>query len=210
MPRDYKSSRSSTAKRRPRSNRARKSTPRRKRRQTPGWVWMLGGLGIGLAVAAGVYIYEQASAPGKTADARQQPGARPAEKPVTARPDKKNTAEAGNETSRFDFYTLLPKMEVQIPESAIEEANRNLPHAEADLAYVLQTGSFRNHADAETMKANLALLGIEADIEAVVINDRETWHRVRLGPFPSMAAMNPVRRELKRHDIDFILLKVRL
>lgn len=168
---------------------------------------MLGGLGIGLAVAAGVYVYEQASAPVKTASSKPPPKTRPAQKPVTPKADKPEVDEA---PSRFDFYTLLPKMEVLIPDSAIEEANRNLPQAETDLAYVLQTGSFRNAADAETMKANLALLGIEADIEAVVINDRETWHRVRLGPFPSLAAMNPIRRELKRHDIDFILLKVRL
>lgn len=210
MARDYKSARRSTAKKRPRTSRAKKSTPRRKKRQTPGWVWMLGGLGIGLAVAVGVYIYEQANSPVKSAASKSPPKAKPAQKPATATPDRTSEPKGSKETSRFDFYTLLPKMEVLIPDSAIEEANRNLPQAETDLAYVLQTGSFRNAADAETMKARLALLGIEADIEAVVINDRETWHRVRLGPFPSLAAMNPVRRELKRLDIDFILLKVRL
>ena len=36
-------------------------------------------------------------------------------------------------------------------DDAIEEANRSLPQAEIDLAYVLQTGSFRNATDAETI-----------------------------------------------------------
>ena len=101
-------------------------------------------------------------------------------------------------------------MEVVIPDSVIEQANRALPQHETNLAYVLQTGSFRNASDAETMKAELALIGIEADVETVVINDKDTWHRVRLGPFPSMKAMRPVRRQLKQNNINFLLLKIKI
>lgn len=172
---------------------------------------MLVGLGIGLAVAGGIYLYKQSGTAQRTATSKQAvTKTKPAPPPATSKKPGAKQPDSGKQTTSFDFYTLLPKMEVQIPDSAIEAANRDLPQAEDDLAYVLQTGSFRNAADAETMKARLALLGIEADVEAVVINDRETWHRVRLGPFPSLAAVNPVRRELKRHAINYILLKVRL
>jgi cell division protein FtsN len=212
MARDYKTTRRRRpATTGPRRSRARSTTKRRRsRRQTPGWVWLLAGLGLGLGVAVGVYVYQQDSAPHHSPRATAPAKAAPTAKPAPTKPDNRDTAADGDKGSHFDFYTLLPKMEVVIPDSAIEEANRNLPQAEEDLAYVLQTGSFRNADDAEAMKAELALLGVEADIETVVINDRETWHRVRLGPFPSLAAVNPVRQDLRRHNIDFILLKVRL
>jgi cell division protein FtsN len=172
---------------------------------------LLTGLVLGLGAAVGVYVFQQAHVPARGASARSPATAKARPAPATEKkPDSVTTEDDDDKASHFDFYTLLPKMEVVIPDSAIEEANRQLPHADEALAYVLQTGSFRNATDAEAMKAELALLGVEADIETVVINDEETWHRVRLGPFPSMAAMNPVRRELRRHDIDFILLKVRL
>jgi len=198
MTRDYKTTRrKSPAKKRRRVHRT-----SLKRKGTPGWVWLLCGLGLGLVIAIGAYfIVRHGNTTNKPA--AQHVEKKPADKKVVVVPDS-------GKPSRFDFYTLLPKMEVVIPDSAIEQANRALPQHEVNLAYVLQTGSFRDHADAETMKARLALLGIEADIETVVIDNNDTWHRVRLGPFPDMAALKPVRRQLKQHDINFILLKMKL
>ena len=199
MTRDYKTSRrKSPAKKR---RRIQRTVLRRK--GTPGWVWLLCGLGLGLVIAIGAYFIAR---PGNT-------GNKPTTQHAEKKKDDKQTTTAvpdSGKPSRFDFYTLLPKMEVVIPDSVIEQANRALPQHEINQAYVLQTGSFRDQADAETMKAKLALLGIEADIETVVINDHDTWHRVRLGPFPDVAAMKPVRRQLKQHDINFILLKMKM
>ena len=203
MSRDYKSSRRTTSvkKRRPVS----KAKPRRRRgKRTPGWIWLLCGLGLGLAIAVAAYIISRPP----TTDT-QHPAAKTTTRPEPDSQDSTDTR-AVDKKPHFDFYTLLPKMEVVIPDSVIEQANRALPQHETNLAYVLQTGSFRNAADAETMKAELALIGVEADVETVVINDKDTWHRVRLGPFPDMTALKPVRRQLKQHDIDFILLKVKL
>jgi len=205
MSRDYKSSRRSTPAKKKRRRVTRKPR-RRSDRRSPGWVWMLCGLGLGLSIAVGSYFLMQA--PTATAIV---------EKPVVkktarAKPSSEKIKETKTESEKpqFDFYTLLPKMEVVIPDSVIEEANRALPQAATNLAYVLQTGSFRNAADADTMKAQLALIGIEADVETVVINDSDTWHRVRLGPFPDMTSLKPVRRQLKQNDIDFILLKMKI
>lgn len=200
MTADYKSSRRKA----PAKKRRRAAHTPRRRKGTPGWVWLLCGLGLGLIIAVSAYfIARPPSAILAERTAKHADNKKTDRKPTTSAPD-------AAKKSRFDFYTLLPKMEVVIPDSVIEQANRALPQHETDLAYVLQTGSFRNAADAETMKARLALIGIEADIETVVINNNDTWHRVRLGPFPDMAALKPVRRQLKQHDIDFILLKMKL
>ena len=47
---------------------------------------------------------------------------------------------------------------------------------------MLQVGSFQSRPDAEKLKANLAFLGMQADVQKVRING-QNWHRVRTGPY---------------------------
>lgn len=186
--------------------RKKKKSRRKKRKPMPGWLWLSGGLALGLAIAAVIYFIVLPARP--VVVSTEVTASQPAEQ-TSARQAAKASA-ATNNQPRFDFYTLLPKMEVVIPDSVIEEVNKILPKPDDNLAYILQIGSFRNAADAETRKAQLALIGLEASIQTVVINDADTWHRVRLGPFVKMAELKPVRSQLKRHDIQFMLLKIKL
>lgn len=48
--------------------------------------------------------------------------------------------------------------------------------------FLVLTGAFRDRANAEEHRARLALVGIEAGIEAVTTADGATLHRVRVGP----------------------------
>jgi len=73
---------------------------------------------------------------------------------------------------------------------------------------VLQVGSFRKLNEADSLKANLALLGVEANIETVKVN-KDTWHRVRVGPYTNLAELNRTRRQLRQNDIDSLLMRVR-
>lgn len=73
--------------------------------------------------------------------------------------------------------------------------------------YLLQAGSFRQQQDADTLRANLALLGIDARIEQVELPGGETWHRVRIGPFTSLAGVNEVRARMASQQIDSIILR---
>ena len=61
-------------------------------------------------------------------------------------------------------------------------------------------------ADADQMKARLALLGAVADIQSVTVND-ETWHRVRVGPLTGARAADQLRRQLQNNGIDVLVLK---
>ncbi|MFQ5487987.1 MAG: SPOR domain-containing protein [Gammaproteobacteria bacterium] len=97
---------------------------------------------------------------------------------------------------------------MEITPDKLEEALRILPKAKKGGTYILQCGSFRDYDDADELKARLALLGIEAQIQTVVIKNGESWHRVRVGPLKGLAAVKPVRRKLKRNDINFVLLKI--
>jgi cell division protein FtsN len=72
--------------------------------------------------------------------------------------------------------------------------------------YYLQAGAFREASDAEGARAKLALLGFEA-----TISDRSTesgvLHRVRMGPFNQVEAMNRVRGKLSENGVDVAVIR---
>ena len=112
---------------------------------------------------------------------------------------------------RFEFYTLLPAMEVEVEtEPFVPRAPKTDKSEEerpaSDVRYVVQAGSFRRYADADTQKARLALLGLESVIHSVSINGGETWHRVRLGPLAG-DALAAARAELAENRVETMLFK---
>jgi cell division protein FtsN len=125
--------------------------------------------------------------------------------------EDEEVAPAGTESkSRYDFFTVLPEMEVIVPEQELDQRRRQQEQAEPAIAdetrYILQVGSFREGSDAEEMKARLALLGITARVQAVTVNDA-TWHRVRVGPVSGSQQADQMRRRLADDGIDSLVMK---
>jgi cell division protein FtsN len=167
-----------------------------------GGAGLLLGLAIGLGVAAALYIYDR------------RPGAEVAAKPeAAAHTDHKARASAEEEPAeesghQFDFYEMLPKFEVVVPEREKAEAPDARPAPiERPGAYVLQAGSYRNFADADRVRAQLALLGVESKIQRVSV-DNDTWHRVRIGPIEDLKELNRTRDRLRQADIDALVIRV--
>ncbi|MFN2308243.1 MAG: SPOR domain-containing protein [Gammaproteobacteria bacterium] len=184
-----------------------RATPRHRRPAVPGWLWLLAGLALGLLVAFLGYLQQSPRAP---ADAPQPGPARPLSG-QEARDVKKTTPAPvpPPPKPRYDFYTILPGMEVVVPEQSLPEKTREgVRPVEAPGTYVLQAGSFRSHPQADQLKARLALLGLKSEIQVVTIDNRETWHRVRVGPFKDLNALNAARARLKENRLDAILLRV--
>jgi cell division protein FtsN len=112
-------------------------------------------------------------------------------------------------TEKYDFYEMLPNFEVVVPEKD-KVVTRDLPAAakvERPGVYVLQAGSYRNQADAERIRAQLALQGIHATVQRVAI-DTDVWHRVRVGPIANLDELNKVRKQLQAADLDAIVVRV--
>ncbi len=76
-------------------------------------------------------------------------------------------------------------------------------------AYLLQVGSFRKAADAENLKARLAFMGVETRVQKVTINNKDTFHRVRSGPYRSKKELDEIRSMLTRNKIKSIAIKWR-
>jgi cell division protein FtsN len=74
-------------------------------------------------------------------------------------------------------------------------------------SFVLQAGAFQNPAEADNVKAKLALLGLESNIETVDLPDRGTWYRVRMGPYKSLNEVNHIRSQLAQSGIDVSLVR---
>ncbi len=172
----------------------------------PGYVWMLFGLSIGLVVAAAVYVADRREpatvTPALSEAASPSPSAsvEPAEDPIAA--------EEPHPATRFDFYDLLPSFEVILPElDSRANPNRQGVAIVEPGSYELQAGSFTVPADAERMKANLALLGIESRLQRVAVDD-DVYHRVRIGPISDLSALNTVRRQLWDAEIDVMLIEL--
>jgi cell division protein FtsN len=173
----------------------------RRKDSAPGWVWMLFGLGLGLIVALGVYLRVPL-----TDDPATRTATAPTASPRAASP--RQTATAPREENRFEFYEILPQLEVAVPESN-ESATRPARQrpAAAPGSYLLQAGSFSAAADADRLKANLALLGFESHVQPVRIDDA-VFNRVRIGPIGDIDAAKRAQRRLRDAGIDSLLMQV--
>ncbi len=161
---------------------------------------MLCGLGMGLMAAGLVYL--KSTMPIK---ANLKKEAVTAQQSVQA---KRKQNKQPSPRPRFEFYTILPEMEVVVPDYKITgPSHRGVRQVEEKGTYVLQAGSFRSAEQADGLKARLTLLGLEASIQTVTIGQNETWHRVRAGPYDDLGKLNDARIRLREHRIDTILLK---
>jgi cell division protein FtsN len=150
------------------------------------------GLVVGSVLAVGVALWINNSKPYTPAAPTPAPT-----KPAPSRP----APSAPDTAPSFDFYKVLPsKTPSELPPSAA-------PRAPAP-SYYLQAGAFRNATDADNLKAQLAMLGIEAVIQTAPVADRGVFHRVRVGPFTAMDEINRTRTLLTQNDIPATLVKV--
>lgn len=72
--------------------------------------------------------------------------------------------------------------------------------------YYLQAGAFRQQADADSTKAKLALLGVEAGVTER-LSDSGTLYRVRVGPFGQIETMNRIREKLSENGVDVAVVR---
>ena len=188
------------------AQRKRRRSSRKKRQEYPGWLWMLFGLALGLSVAFAVYVKDRQ--PDRIA-ASQQPASMQSAlddngeyAPQPAAPEEEE------KDPRFTFYDMLPNFEVVIPEEEPDVSVDREPQAILEPGlYVLQAGSFSTFPDADRRRAELALHGIESNIQRVTIDDK-TYHRVRIGPTDDLDELNILRSRLRAAQID--VLRIRL
>jgi cell division protein FtsN len=106
--------------------------------------------------------------------------------------------------NKFDFYTILPETESTVTEQEVKDSSLTVKKDN----YFLQVGAFQNEADADNMKAKLALQGFEAVVQTATIPEKGVWHRVRVGPLNDIEQINKIRGELTTNGFNTDLIKV--
>lgn len=125
--------------------------------------------------------------PGQPVALPGKPGDKPLEKP------------------RFDFYKILPEGEKASTKAGDKPAaDPSVP----DKLY-LQLGAFLNPADADNLKAKVALMGLEASVQKIENAEKGTMHRVRVGPYLVPAEMESIRSQLAQNGISATLVKIK-
>lgn len=156
---------------------------------SPVFTGVLIGLILGAVLAVVVALWVKGSNPFRPAP----PGSAPAG-PAAPAPATPETAPS------FDFYKVLPG-----------DAGSALPAAAAPAApaprYFLQAGAFHNASDADNLKAQLAMLGVEAAIQSGDVSDKGVLHRVRVGPFQAMDEVERTRALLTQNNIPSTLVR---
>lgn len=170
----------------------------------PGWALLLAGLALGVAFALLADLV--AGRPGSNDGLAGLFSGRP-EAPPPAPPP---VAPAAQPTKpKLDFYTVLPEVETVLPDRGARPARSRSEQPDESVRYVLQAGSFARYVEADELKARLALQGLQARIQKVTIEGKGEYHRVRLGPYDTLEALDAVSRRLSDMGIQPLRLKVR-
>ena len=167
-----------------------------RRKGTPVLNGLMIGLMVGLLFAIIVALVVKSNNPFKSPD---EIPVRPSI-PVPAEP-LPAPVEAPPAAPDYDFYKVLPG---DTPTAPPEPAVVNKPKP---TRYYLQAGAFKDADEADNVKAQLALLGVEAQIQTSVVPDKGVVHRVRIGPFKAMDEVNNTRALLIQNNIDADLVK---
>ena len=171
-------------------------------------------LGVGASLAVTMYLKgadspfadKKIGAPKLTAQEHDVP----TEKlPKATTPTENDLPQAENPSgpksdNKFDFYTILPETESTVTEQEIKNTEKSVKKD----SYFLQVGAFPDEADADNMKAKLALQGFEAVVQTATIPEKGVWHRVRVGPLNDVDQINKVRSELTTSGFNADLIKV--
>ena len=104
---------------------------------------------------------------------------------------------------------MLPEYErVILEDEPLEPLALRKNNTDKGSFYMLQAGSFARYADADRLKAKLAIKGLESHIQTISIEGRGKYFRVRLGPFINMRKLAEVDNQLAKQQINAIRLKV--
>ena len=167
------------------------------------------GLVLGLIIALGVawYINRMPSPFLRTPPPAKSEQPKGAQAPPAGKAEEKS-AKAPEGKPRFDFYKILPGTEEPATDQQVRDAQkRSTPQPKE--TFFLQAGAFQNPADADGLKARLALIGVQAAVQTTTLPDKGVWHRVRVGPYTSVEELNRTRDTLKQNGVETALIKVR-
>lgn len=172
-------------------------------------IFFIGGLVVGLIIAAvAALAITQAPVPflnkvqrpsdmvQPSADGKLPDPNKPLYTPLPA-PDSGKDAQAVLQPEQTPLFKVPPQNTLPTP-AADAESSR----------YLLQAGAYRAPDEADSMRARLALLGLDAKVYPVEQNGT-TLYRVRMGPYGQIDEVNKTRKLLADNQIEAQVVRIR-
>lgn len=167
------------------------------------WAGIFIGLVIGVLLSLGaVLVVTETPLPfqdrGINANAPTGEDRGSAVAPLPGKPGDK-VGNKPDDKPRFEFYKILPGSQEATPAGGAKPATE-AAKGSGELQY-LQVGAFQQPADADNLKAKLALMGLDAGVQEADLPEKGKIFRVRTGPYSSVEEMNRARAVLSQHGI---------
>tara|TARA_B000000532_G_scaffold243763_1_gene240783 strand:+ start:3081 stop:3536 length:456 start_codon:yes stop_codon:yes gene_type:complete len=99
----------------------------------------------------------------------------------------------------FEFYDILPKLKVL-------DDNKKVIENKKFNKIIVQIGIYKNYKYAESIKAQLLLIGLDSKIISSS-NDKDTVFKVTLDPIDNQKDLDNVVSKLKSNEINYLLKK---
>lgn len=174
-------------------------------------------LGLGIALGVAFFVNKQKSPyvdrMNHPIEGIEKPASAKLEDPKPVDPSAKPVAGAGTDKPRFDYHQILsdgkeaaPKVDknqkvIVNPAPVAAQPIEKPVVEEPGTKYYLQVGAFNSSADADNLKARIALIGLQAEVKAATLQDKGVIHRVRLGPYKTHDDMSRARDELTQNGM---------
>ena len=169
----------------------------------PPWFWLFTGIVSGLFIA--FLIYLSTLQPGERSPATNT---KSNEHELTRHiKEQAERMREGKETLKkptFEFYQRLPQMTVENPKPAIKASTDT-----SSKSYILQAGSFQSFQDADSLKAQLIMQGLDVQIQSVKDQQGKSWHRVQVGPYSTNNSLSKAQDVLANNNIPSILIELK-
>lgn len=163
------------------------------------------GLVIGLAIAAAVALYiTKAPVPFVEKVKRPTENINPGADGKLPDPNRPLTAQPPGPPPATPAEAAKANVE---PAAEPTKADETKATAETT-RYMLQAGAFRQPEDADSMRARLALLGLDATIYPVETGGN-TFYRVRLGPYGQKAEVERVQKQVNDDGIPTQIIPIK-
>lgn len=204
------------------------------KKPVPGWFWLVCGLVIGGFM---VFLFSLEPGRDEIKRTKfEQERATQASKAAAAKPATSEPAKPKYDfyTLLPESEVILPPQAIeqpvavpeQKPVSPEEAAKIDAARAEAALngqvpppppvvakgpvssQFFLQAGSFRRKDDADSLRAQIILLGQSVQVESGTVRE-ETWHRVLVGPFATREQLGQAQKTLSASGFSNLLLQQR-
>jgi cell division protein FtsN len=197
----------------------------------PAWAWL--GIGVVLGIVLALLALVRDWAPLLHKSNLPQPNAQAVAPKASDQAVADAAKPAAPPKKSFDFYSVLPEMEVVIPDAELsakakaEQARQALAASQAQAqpagtpagaappaltesggGYMLLAGSYNDAHAADEAKARLAMLGLVAKVQPVTINGK-TWNRILLGPYADASATEAAKKALADNGVKAIPISQR-